>query len=258
MAERRCMEQAPWYRSQSGLEYIMTDTDTGIEDLKRLMVNGNLGIIPVYCEYYSNFGAKNLWTLDNYNPSLTDHANTVVGYDDNYGPYTESGNSNKYGAFKVANSWGPGFGTDGFYYISYECLKQRVRQVYFYENYVDYVPKMVAVFEINSCFRHDNLITFGLGNPSTPTIVKGPPGISVSGGNYPYPNNPMVVDITEFIPYMSESTNRFFMSVHKLYGSSTAVLQSFSIKMYDDYASGMPKNVYVSTETPVNGPNRIK
>ena len=115
---------------------------------------------------------------------------------------------------------------------------------------------MVAVFEISNCFRHDNYITFGLGNPSSPTIIKSPPGISLSGGDLPYPNNPMVVDITEFIPSMSEFTNQFLMDVQKMYGSSTAVLQYFSIEMYDDYASGIPKNVYVSTETPMNGPSQ--
>ena len=51
---------------------------------------------------------EDLWTLNNYNPTSTNHANTIVGYDDNYGPYTESGNPNTYGAFKVANSWGVG------------------------------------------------------------------------------------------------------------------------------------------------------
>ena len=78
----------------------------------------------------------------------------------------------------------------------------------------------------------------------------------MTGGDLPYPNNPIVIDITEFIPYMSGSTNRFFMDVHKMYGSSTAVLQYFSIEMYDDYASGIPKNIYVSTETPMNGPSQ--
>ena len=45
-------------------------------------------------------------------------------------PITESGNPNTYGAFKVANSWGVGgweHVSDGFYYISYECMKQRFK-----------------------------------------------------------------------------------------------------------------------------------
>ena len=254
--------QAPVYRSQTGYgvnEDYLVDTETRLEDLKLLLSNGNIAIIPVYANYYSHFTSEDLWTIDNYNPQFTDHANTVVGYDDNYGPYTESGNET-YGAFKVTNSWGVGSWehvADGFYYISYECMKQRIKYAYFYQNLENYVPQMLAVIEISNCNRHDNVITFGLGDPSSPTFLKYTlPGFSLTGGNIPFPNNPMIIDITEFIPYMSESTNRFFMQVHKQYGSSTADLQYFAIEMYDDYLSGIPKNIYVSTETPMNGPSQ--
>ena len=212
--------QAPLYRSQTGYGlndgYMWINTDSGIEDLKQLLANGNLAVIPVDAGYfYGNFSSNDLWTLDNYNTTSHNHANTIVGYDDNFGPYTESGNSNTYGAFKIANSWGIGDwekNPDGFYYISYECLKQSIQITYLYQNYFDYKPKMVAVFEMNNCLRRDNVINFGLGNPFYPTIIKSL-GISSRGGNFPYPENPVVVDITELIPYLSESTNQFFMKV---------------------------------------------
>ena len=118
----------------------------GFEDLKQLIANGNLAIIAVNASFfYSHLTTEDLWTLNNYNPTSTNHANTIVGYDDNYGPYTESGNPNTYGAFKVANSWSVGGAwehvADGFYYISYECMKQRIQNIYLYQNYVNYQPR---------------------------------------------------------------------------------------------------------------------
>ncbi len=248
--------QAPLYRSQTGYGYTWVDTDTNIEYLKQLLVNGNLAIIAVDDDYfYSHLTSEDLWTLDNYPPSGTNHANTIVGYDDNFGPYAESGNSNTYGAFKVANSWGVGGWehiADGFYYISYECMKHRIQLIYLYQNYIDYKPKMVAVFNINHNYRGENQIDFGIGDPSSLDFHKSLNNFYVKGGNFPYPNNPIVVDITEFIPYMSGSACQFFMQVYDGGTSTIEIIESFSVEMYDDYASGVPTKTYISAETPVS------
>lgn len=82
------------------------DTDEKLQELKQLLADSNLAIISINADYYNQLTDEDLWTLDNYNPDSRNHANTVVGYDDNYGPYEENGNPNTYGAFKVANSWG--------------------------------------------------------------------------------------------------------------------------------------------------------
>ena len=73
-----------------------------------------------------------------------------------------------------------------------------------------------------------------------------------NGGNFPFPNNPIVIDITEFIPYMTGSNNHFFMSIIDGGTSTTGTIESFSIEKYDDYANGVPTNVYTSKETPIN------
>ena len=206
--------QAPLYRSQS-YGSVLVDWSNGLASLKQLLASGNLAIISINADYFfEGLASGDLWTFDNYNPSSTNHANAVVGYDDNYGPYTESGNSNTYGAFKVANSWGIGgweHVPDGFYYISYECMKQRIQRVYLYQNYIDYKPSMVAVFDMNHGYRGDNKIDFGIGEHDSPNYLK---SFNVKGGNFPYPNNKIVVDITEFLPYMTGSNNQFFMKVY--------------------------------------------
>ena len=246
--------QAPLYRSQPNYSYMNISTDQGIENLKQFLANGNLAIVAVSASYFANLNSSDLWTLDNYNPSGTNHANTIVGYNDNYGPYTESGNSNTFGAFKVANSWGVGGWEhipDGFYYISYECMKQRIQYTYLYQNYMDYKPEMVAVFEIDHSKRGENDIDFGIGDPATPYSLKTFNNFIAKGGDVSFPNNRIAIDITEFMPYLG-STNQFFMSVSDGGTSTTGTIESFSIEKYDDYARGVPTNVYTSTEIPIN------
>ena len=247
--------QAPLYRSQTNYNYMNVTTDPSILNLEQILVSGNLAIIAVNADFFgSHLTSVDLWTLDNYNPASTNHANTIVGYDDNYGPYTESGNSNKRGAFKVANSWGVGGNwehvADGFYYISYECMKQRIQYTYIYQNYIGYKPEIVAVFKINHNFRGENLITPGIGNPNSPDNLKALNFIR--GGNFPFPSNPIVIDITEFIPYMSGNSNQFFIQDYDGGTSTTGTIQSFSVEMYDDYVSGTPTHIYISTEAPIN------
>ena len=250
--------QAPLYRSQTGYGgndgYIWINTDSGIENLKQLLAYGNLAVIPVNAGYfYGNFTSKDLWTLDNYNTTSHNHANTIVGYDDNFGPYAESGNSNAYGAFKIANSWGIGDwekNPDGFYYISYECMKQMIQITYLYQNYFDYEPKMVAVFKMNHNIRNENDIKIGVESLGS-SVYKSLNTFPSKGGSFPFPDNPIVIDITELQTFLSGSTNNFFIEVNDGGTSATGTIQYFSIEMYDDYSSGIPKNVYVSTETPV-------
>ncbi len=247
--------QAPLYRSQTGYTAMMVNTDSGIENLKQLLVNGNLAVISINADYYTEFTSGDLWTLDNYNTTSHNHANTIVGYDDNFGPYTELGNLNTYGAFKVANSWGVGSWenvTDGFYYISYACMKQSIRSIYLYQNSEDYEPKMVAVFEMNHDFRSENKIDFGVLDSQSSQVLKPLNNFSSKGGNFPYPANPIVIDISELMPYMSEPSNQFFMKVNDGGSSTTGTIQYFAVEKYDDYSSGIPKNVFVSTETPLN------
>ena len=247
--------EAPWFRSLTGFTFMDVTTDQGIEDLKQYLAEGNIVVISVNANYYySNFAAGDLWTLDNYYPAGTNHANTIVGYDDNYGPFTESGNSGKYGAFKVANSWGIGgweTEADGFYYISYECLKQRIQYVYLYQNYINYVPQMLAVFEISHSMRGENKIDFGIGDPDDPYNNKSFNNFALNGGSVPFPDNPMILDISEFIPDMINS-DHLYMRDYDGGTSATGTIDSFYIEKYDDYASGTPSEVYISPDPPIN------
>lgn len=247
--------EAPLYRSQSGYGYMWVNSDAGIEDLKQLLADTNLAVISVDEGQYSNMTSNDLWNIDNYTEPNTNHANTVVGYDDNYGPYTEDGET-RYGAFKVVNSWGKGSWEnvdDGFYYISYECMKQRIEYIFYYENLVDYTPEMIAVFNLSHNYRGECDLSFGIGETSLPDATKKlNDDYYCNGGNWPFPANNMAIDITEFVPCMSESYDQFYIYVYDSSSAETGVINSFSVEIYEDYQSGIPSAIYSSSETPVN------
>jgi hypothetical protein len=233
----------------------LVHTDAGIEDLKQLLVGGNLGIISIDAGYYSSLSSEDLWTVHDYTATGTNHANTVVGFDDDFGPYTEEGDSNRYGAFKVANSWLVGGWenvADGFYYISYECMKQRLGYTMFYENRLNYEPEMVSVFHLTHSRRGECETTVGIGHPLSPGLAKPFDRYDFNGGDHPFPSNLMVMDITEFIPHMSGPADNFFLRIDDGGSGTTGTIDFFSIERYDDYASGVPVEIHVSPSPPLN------
>jgi hypothetical protein len=70
----------------------------------------------VFQTYYKDGG--HVVSAYEYDFTTTNHAQTIIGYDDNVT------DDNEFGAFKVANSWGEGFGEDGFYWITYDCIRE--------------------------------------------------------------------------------------------------------------------------------------
>jgi hypothetical protein len=241
--------EAPLYRGDGGYHY--ASVTSGVGTLKNWLADGNLAVIVVAAGEYSKLDANDLWTVDTYSGTGLNHANTIVGYDDTFGPYTEQGQQ-RYGAFKVANSWGLGFtgdhNHDGFYWISYEAMRQRVKGFYFYYDKIDYDPEAVAVFQMTHMKRSECTIAAGKGSTSTPTQTKyfAP---YWSGGIYPFPGNPIVLDITEFDPINED----VFLSVYDGGTSTIGTLNSFSVEFYDTYdLSGATAKVITSPNPPMS------
>jgi len=206
--------EAPLYRgNSSGLEFLELNTDDDITSLKNWIASDHLAIIAVDARKYSSLTSKDLWTLDNYvNPSVN-HANTIVGYNDNLA-YLEQGEL-RLGAFKIANSWGEGFTgeniPDGFYWISYEAMKQRVRDTVFYRDRIGYDPKLLASFEIDYSERGECDVLIGMGNHTSPLAAKSFSDL-IDGGDFPFCSNNIVFDITEFQDTVPSVLNQsFFM-----------------------------------------------
>ncbi|HKM94313.1 MAG TPA: T9SS type A sorting domain-containing protein, partial [Prolixibacteraceae bacterium] len=232
--------------------YVNVTNDTNIGNLKQFLANYNNAIIAIDANYYPSLTSNDLWTSDSYLATGSNHANLIVGYDDNFGPYTEGGVS-KYGAFKVANSWGKGNWEnvyDGFYWISYECMKQKIGSYMFFEDRVDYIPEVISVFSMEHSLRGECDVTIGIGNSSSPNATKRFDDYWSNGGNHAYPTNVMVMDITEF--GTPEIDDNFFIKVYDKGTATVGKINSFSVEVYDDYSSGTPLATFTSDNTPVN------
>lgn len=247
--------QAPLYRSLTGPNLMLSKTDAELITLKQWLANGNLAIISVNADKFADLSASDLWTINNYNPSTRNHVNVIVGYDDSFGPYSEDGQANRYGAFKVANSWGTGgweHVADGFYYLSYECMKQRILGFYFFTNWIGYEPGMISVFKIDHASRGECVLKVGLGPEDSPKATKRFDDFYYNGGDYPFPTNSMVLDISEFQPLLSDEPDSLFLGAYDGGGATTGSIKSFSVERYTDYQSGSPTEIYSSSDPPLN------
>ena len=227
--------EAPLYRgNSSGYQYMNVNTDLGLANLKNWIASDHLAVIGVDASKYSGLTSADMWTLDNYvNPSVN-HANTIVGYDDNIA-YTENGQL-RYGAFKIANSWGVGGWenvNDGFYWISYEVMKQRVEYCMFYYDLVGYKPELAATFRISHDKRNECGITVGLGNPSAPIVTK-TFSQYIFGGSVPFCSNNILFDITEFKNYVPTIYNQsYFLKVYDGGSSTVGTISKFAVEYAD-------------------------
>ena len=208
--------EAAFYRgNSSGFQYMSVSTESGLENLRNWIASGHLATISVDAYKYDFLTSDDMWTLDNYNDFDTNHANTIVGYDDSVN-YTENGEVH-YGAFKVANSWGVGHWEnipDGFYWISYEAMKQRIGYCMFYYDTIGYEPTLLATFKISHLKRNECNIRIGVGNPNSPVTTKRFSQY-VDGGAVPFPENNIVLDITEFTSYVPTVYGQtFFLRVY--------------------------------------------
>ena len=227
--------EAVLYRgNSSGYEFMWLDTDDDLTSLKDWIASDHLAAISVDADKYYNMTSGDLWTLDNYVSPSTNHANTIVGYDDNI-EYVEEGQL-RHGAFRIANSWGEGGWEnvpDGCYWISYETMKQRVGYGRFYRDMIGYESKLVASFRVDHSKRDECEITVGIGNQSSPIQTKRFDSY-VSGGDHPFCPNNILFDITEFKDAVPTVYNQsFFLKVYDWNYTSpptTGTISEFSIE----------------------------
>jgi hypothetical protein len=223
--------EAPFYRgNSSGYEYLWLSDDQDVTDLKNWIASGHLAIIGVDADQYSQLTDSDVWTLDNYvNPS-ENHANTIVGYDDSI-EYLEEGQV-RHGAFKIANSWGVGGWEnvpDGFYWISYEAMKQRLGYCMFYYDMIGYQPMLLASFRMDHSKRGECRIIVGMGNKNNPIQTKRFDDY-INGGSQPFCTNDMVFDITEFMKSVTDLQNQqFFLRVYDGGSLTTGTIEKFAI-----------------------------
>lgn len=216
------------YRAESVGEIDLT-TDTGIENLKQHLANGDLAVIAItpydnFWDYPNGNKTDNNVIYDNsdshiYNPDLGGHALTVIGYDDNKS-YND-GTGIKYGAFYIVNSWGEEFsdgrdvgiydsdiGSKGFYWFSYTYVRDKCkadpdqRKAWTMTDKQGYIPTAYGIFGLNHDKRGE-LIGYFLGgndkdHPDWDFLCFLP-----LGGEHPVNQN-IVVDLTSYTAHFDK------------------------------------------------------
>ncbi|MGD6808395.1 MAG: PKD domain-containing protein [Candidatus Bathyarchaeia archaeon] len=235
--------EASYYRSSGNpnYEYIYLNTEEGLLNLKNWLAAGNLAVFTIDGDQIGNLTNQDVLVSYDFS-KWTDHANTIVGYDDNFN-YTVNGEVH-FGAFKIANSWGVGEWenvVDGFYWLPYEIIQKlatKEHPVIIFNDLTDYQPQLTTSFKIEHQFRGECTITIGYGTVGHPLATKSFSAV-VLGGNRPFCSNNIVVDITEFKEKMVSLYNQpFFLSVYDNLTRTTGTVTYFAVE--DSVSSNTP------------------
>jgi hypothetical protein len=99
---------------------------------------------------------------------------------------------------------------DGFYWISYNAMKNSIRNCYFYNDLISYNPTLKATFQIQHPKRSECEIQVGIGNPDSQISAKSFSEWGRDGGEWPFCLNNIVFDITEFQNSVSTINGQMF------------------------------------------------
>ena len=203
------------FRTLSTETIDLSDT-TGLTLLKSHLLEGNTAVIGIYG--YGNF--DNLMNYDNvycvseaYGSRLYWHDVCVVGFDDDL--ETADGT----GAFRIVNSFGPYWGDNGFFWMSYEAVMSQItsyRYALYAVDRIEYSPEMIGRIETVHGDRYALRYRFGIGDPDDPdTTVTYFDFDPMSLANVPYPDGAgILLDITDvYEKFEEESTNTVFLKV---------------------------------------------
>jgi C1A family cysteine protease len=276
-----CMTPTVW---SNAISFRMNDfstvpglyDDTNLTTLKTILDNGYVVTFDTYSPWtYQGWVKGNVGN----NPDTTNddayvgqaickyvraldwgHAMTIVGYNDNLW-CDLNGNRRvdpgEKGALKIANSWGPSWGNNGFAWFAYDALKtdsavtgwnpsDKVYGFGYNDNpdnciaYVitprtNYTPRFLARFTINHAQRGQIIMSVGKDTPSVtnnPSSTWTAAGLNNSGGSFAFNGTSSACDGTFFLdlsdlvtdPYLSK---RYFVGMTS--SSGTGQLKSYSL-----------------------------
>jgi len=206
---------------------------------------------------FGNLTNKEVWIVLKPNTTYywkVEAKKSTISYSSEIWEFT-TGNETKQGAVKIANSWGIGNWEnvpDGFFWITYEALKENHMGIYVIPPAQFYKPRLYAVFEIEHPLRLDAPAIIGKGDPATSTKVKSIFDFYLNAGMKPYPKNKIVLDITEFLPLNNDT---IFLKVAEGNETATGTISYFALEVYDDAFSKTPIQIYEAEGLPIKTKN---
>jgi C1A family cysteine protease len=246
--------EAPLHRAQS-VHSISYTGDPTVDTVRTLVASGipvtfsiDANQLPTYkTEPDGNF----IFSAAEYSSTTTNHAQTIVGYDNSVGEGSDVG------SFKVVNSWGSSWGLSGFYWLTYNAFKEigSLLDLCYITDRSGYVPQLLATWRFSSSPTRDADITVGLGSYASPVMQETPfyahnaPGYTLTFPAF------MVLDITDFLPDYNSSYFDFFLSIG--IATTSGTISSFRIEKHNPYwycagypSQTSPESVDVPKSTP--------
>lgn len=234
------------------MDFDEVDPDLTIDAIKSF-INSETPVTFAFdaSEYDTGFMDGNyILSSEEYNSLTYNHAQTIVGFDDTM---TDDGDV---GAFKVVNSWGIGFGNNGYYWLTYECLKEIgyaigdfCLHLCILTDRIDHQPDLIATWEFNPApTRMGDIITLGVGPYDSPLDYKIP--WYEYDDSFIFPNF-MAFDISDFLPYYTTNNDEFFF-LEIGSSMSTGTISSFLIERY--VAGVLIETTYESIDIPQSTP----
>lgn len=216
---------------------LQINTDSAMANVKLSLLNGNVLVIGTYINSWnlttvksrpdgisSPFAGQRIVTHQNGTAGA--HAMTVVGFDDTiWADHNANGtiDNGELGAFKIANSWGTGYGNAGFMWVSYDAFRttstiagfapsgrnQLTQNGYSYlVTYKPYAPKLLAKVTASHAARAQANIQFGASSTSTtsPQAYFQPKAHSQVGGAYAYNGSTTEIESTFYFDISNIAT----------------------------------------------------
>ena len=267
-----CLNPAAW-RNALGARTNVTkyvydaSTDLGLEQTKELLTDG---YVLVFGTYISSWDFKTV--TDDTSTSADDaavgkavaywlngseggHAMTIVGYNDaiwtdvNANGAIDAGEK---GAFRIANSWGTGWGDGGFTWLAYDALRSvsavpegpstnrvpafQSDMIFVLTARNGYVPMMTGEFTINLAKRYQMRLSIGRSSTSTtvPTTTWFPAAFQNQGGAYAFDGSTtalsgtFVLDLTDVLA-AGAGPQRYYLGLSMNVAGDPATLSAFKI-----------------------------
>jgi hypothetical protein len=222
-----------------------------LSNVKQLLANGSTVVLGINC--YQNFMNINQFdniycVADRYGPNTFGHGVTIVGYDDSLP--THDG----IGALKLVNSFGTGWGANGFWWMSYKAVMDAglsQRYAVFLTDTVGYQPQLLARVRVEHATRDRVALQFLVGTVGSPLWQGSFRSAHMTVTDQSFPDNNMVFDLTAAAPYIAggQADSVYFVSYDQSGDGESGAVRYFS-------AQYLPwGNLYPSADTPVAIPD---
>ena len=236
--------------------WVDTTQPGALTAVKQWLSQGNVAFagLYLYVNFYdiSSYG-ENYCLADVTGANAGGHATTIIGYDDNH--VTNDG----VGAFRCVNSWGTGWGDQGFYWLSYQAVtdtNHKISQGYvtYWQELVGDSPTVAAKFQVSYGQFRDLRVTLSAGSQQIVlwNLYAWQDGSSRNLA-LAAPAHPIWVDLSDL------AGPSYTLSVtDSLNGSVSGALSSFSVVRLAgnvDTASPDPPLAIAPPDTPVLVPN---